>query len=148
MNKNVIFSIIAIIVLVFASGYLIYYESFISHNDSLKKGYSFESNISANESNNRQINDNDTEEIMDNKNSSNSYQISNQKTISSKSDIIRESNKILNNNRDFFGKNAVVNNVKYDGNGIWYVDFIDSKTGKKVGTTYIDDRTGKMVDAM
>lgn len=129
-------------------GYLIFFGNVFSDNDNSTVQYTNDTNLTVNESNEKEIAENGAEISSDNKQFNNTSQISNYKTISSKSDIIKESNKILNNNRKFFGKNAVVNNAKYGGNGMWYVDFIDSKTGKKVGTTYIDDKTGKMVDAM
>lgn len=76
------------------------------------------------------------------------YQKSKIKTITSKADVIKEANNILNANREFYGKNAVVKKVEYGGNDLWFVEFVDSKTGKKVGWTIIYDETGKMADTV
>jgi len=153
MNKDVIFLIMVVLLLICGLGtYLILNDnSSDSDNDSYRDQYlNNDSNISVNGSDQGKIQNNNTG-ILANDNLNNDNSNNNQvevKTITSKSDVVKEASRILNNNKDFFGKNAVVKNVKYNGNGIWSVDFIDSKTGKKVGTTYIDDKTGKMVDAM
>lgn len=160
MDKNVIFLIIVVLLLVCGVGAYLLSDSNVSDLgiDSLTDQYTNnDSNISVNGSDQEKIQDNGTGNLSDNNNYNNNYFGNDKssdnnhvkvKTITSKSDVTKEANKILNSNKDFFGKNAVVKNVKYDGNGLWSADFVDSKTGKKVGTTYIDDKTGKMVDAM
>jgi len=159
MNKNAIFLIIIVLLLICSIGVYLFSNNNILENTQLTNEYpKNDSNVSVSDNENNQ--DNSTGILSNNNsadklnNSTNNKNINNKnqdpvtKTITSKSEVIKEANKILNSNKGFFGKNAVVNNVKYEGNRIWSVDFIDSKTGKKVGTTYIDDATGEMVNAM
>ena len=171
MNKNIIFLIIIVLLLICSIGAYLFSNNSILENSILTNEFpKNDSNISVTESegeNNQDnatifsSNDNTRDKSNNNNNNNNNNSNSNNninnninnqnsvtKTITSKSEVIKEANKILNSNKGFFGKNAVVNNVKYEGNRIWSVDFIDSKTGKKVGTTYIDDATGEMVNAM
>lgn len=153
IDKNVIILIIAVSLLICGIGtYLILNNNGFDSNIN-SSGDQFpvnDSNISANGSDQEKIQNNTTGILVNSnldpdKSSNNQVNV---KTITSKFNVVKEANKILNSNKDFFGKNAVVKNVKYNGNGLWSADFVDSKTGKKVGTTYIDDKTGKMVDAM
>jgi len=174
MNKSVIFLIIIVLLLICSIGAYLFSNNNTLENNILTDQYpKNHSNISLNGSDisdngsNIENNSDNITGILSNSNMGdksnnnvnntnyhnninniNNNQVSPAKTTSSKSTVVKEANKILTSNKDFFGKNAVVKNVKFEGNGIWSVDFVDSKTGKKVGTTYIDDATGTMVNAM
>lgn len=156
MNKKIIFLIIIILVLIGGIG--IY--SLISNNTNSSENNFISTNKSSDNDHNISLNDSETNNNstyksnrVTNKNSKNNNDINNIspnskiKTITSKSDVIKEANNILNGDRKFYGKNAVVKNVEYNGNGLWFVDFVDSKTGKRVGGTIISDKTGKMSEA-
>ena len=155
MDKKIIILIIIALFLLCGIGIyaIISSNTHFSENNSLSTNKSSENsqNLSVNDSQiNNNPNNNSNQVInknINNNNISDKKSDSKIKTITSKSDVIKESNKILNGNRDFYGKNAIVKNVNYNGNGLWFVDFVDSKTGKKVGGTIISDKTGKMTEA-
>ncbi|MBZ9571261.1 hypothetical protein KQY27_06860 [Methanobrevibacter sp. TMH8] len=157
MNKKIIFLIIIILLLIGGIGIysMIYNNTNSSENNFMLTNKSSENdyNMSLNESETNNNSAHNSNNIVTNKNSKNSndnnkFSDSKIKTITSKSDVIKEANKILDSNREFYGKNAVVKNVKYNGNGLWFVDFIDPKNGKILGGTIISDKTGKMADAV
>ena len=141
MNKRIILLIIVVLLLISGIGtYLIY------NNDSTPEN---NFNTSKKDFNQENISNNKTEVVPTNKyipNYKSSHNnIPNLKTITSKSDVIKEAKRILNDGRDFYGKNAVVKNVKYHkSSGLWSADFVDSKTGKYLGYTYIEDSTGEV----
>ena len=71
-------------------------------------------------------------------------------SISSKEEATASARSILKNSYDLFKgkpelKNLKVTNVTYIvKDKVWYASFVNTKTGKRVGYTYIDDKTGKI----
>jgi len=94
----------------------------------------------------------------DSKNSSNSNSLSDSNSLSnsnslnyvtkhSPQQIEKISTKILDKYPEAFGNSSIVkvSSVKYDfETGLWIVNYVNRKTGKYVGKTYIIDDTGKM----
>ncbi|KZX15904.1 hypothetical protein [Methanobrevibacter curvatus] len=156
MNKKIMVLIILALLLIFSIGMyaLISYttEPITDNNSSLANNSTdINSNLSTNESktdsNTTTKNTNDINKNDKKNKAKNNKIVPKIKTITSKADVIKEANKILNEHRKFYGKNAVVKNVEVNRYGLWFVDFVDSKTGKKVGETIISDETGKIVEA-
>jgi len=83
----------------------------------------------------------------DSKNSNDSNDSSNHITKHSTQQIEKISTKILDKYPEAFGSSKIVkvSTVRYDSeSGLWLVSFVNRKTGKNVGRTYIVDETGKM----
>jgi hypothetical protein len=151
MDKKILYLVLIMLIVVFGVG--AYFFS-LSSLDSNKTDLNNKTHSINNHNNSTKVNytKNDSEDSIATNKEGKSVKIDNSpksSTVSSKSEVIGEANSILNSNRGYYGKYAVVGDVEYlKESGLWEITFIDYRTGKRVGNTIIDDKTGKMPEAI